>query len=176
MQFFNIFIIFNFIILGGIISGLGNLGKALSDSINNKKVFLPDGYKEKVFNIRSIIQLSKNGEYINRFNSLYDMDRYGYKTGTVNRVLKKVQNFAYGYYWVFETDYINGNYEIPKEEPDKFIVSVDKYDMNDNYIKTYKTIYEAEADSLSNKSEIYRVASGNRKSSRNEKWKFNKTA
>ena len=144
--------------------------------INDKKVFLPDGYKEKVFNIRSIIQLSKNGEYINRFNSLYDMDRYGYKTGTVNRVLKKVQNFAYGYYWVFETDYINGNYEIPKEEPDKFIVSVDKYDMNDNYIKTYKTIYEAEADSLSNKSEIYRVASGNRKSSRNEKWKFNKTA
>ena len=104
------------------------------------------------------------------------MDRYGYKTGTVNRVLKKVQNFAYGYYWVFETDYINGNYEIPKEEPDKFIVSVDKYDMNDNYIKTYKTIYEAEADSLSNKSEIYRVASGNRKSSRNETWKFNKTA
>ena len=48
--------------------------------------------------------------------------------------------------------------------------------MNDNYIKTYKTIYEAEADSLSNKSEIYRVASGNRKSSQNEKWKFNKTA
>lgn len=144
--------------------------------INTKKIFLPEGYIERVKNTRAIVQLSKNGEYINRFSSLTDMDSHGYKIGAVNKVLKKVQKFSYGCFWIFETDYINGNYKIPKEEPDKFIVSVDKYDMNDNYIKTYKTIYEAEADSLSNKSEIYRVASGNRKSSRNEKWKFNKTA
>lgn len=69
-----------------------------------------------------------------------------------------------------------GVFKIPTETTDKFIVSVDKYDMNNNYIKTYKTIYEAENDSISNKSEIYRVASGDRKSSRNEKWKFTKTA
>ena len=67
-------------------------------------------------------------------------------------------------------------FKIPIEDPDKYIVGVDKYDMNGNYIKTYKSIYEAENDSVSNKSEIYRVASGDRKSSRNEKWKFTKTA
>ena len=51
--------------------------------------------------------------------------------------------------------------------------------MNIGYLKEveiYKTIYEAENDSISNKSEIYRVASSDRKSSRNEKWKFTKTA
>ena len=51
-----------------------------------------------------------------------------------------------------------------------------RFDENNNYIKIYKTIYEAENDSISNKSEIYRVASDDRKSSRNEKWKFTKTA
>ena len=139
-------------------------------------MFLPKDYKEKVFNIRAVIQLSKNGEYINRFCSLSDMNKHGYKVGTVNRVLKGTQKFAYDCYWVFEEDYISGNFKIPTETTDKFIVSVDKYDMNNNYIKTYKTIYEAENDSISNKSEIYRVASGDRKSSRNEKWKFTKTA
>ena len=159
------------------ISNLLNIQKGtIQGFITNKKVFLPKGYKEKVFNIRAVIQLSKNGEYINRFCSLSDMDKHGYKIGTVNRVLKGTQKFAYDCYWVFEDDYISENFKIPVETTDKFIVSVDKYDMNNNYIKTYKTIYEAENDSISNKSEIYRVVSGDRKSSRNEKWKFTKTA
>lgn len=144
--------------------------------INTKKIFLPKGYKEKVFNIRAVIQLSKNGEYINRFSSLSDMNNHGYKIGTVNRVLKGTQKFAYDCYWVFENDYLSGNYVLPKEDPDKFLVSVDKFDMDNHFIKTYATIYDAENDSVSSKSEIYRVASGNRKSSRNEKWKFNKIA
>ena len=143
--------------------------------ISNKKVFLPKGYKEKVYNIRAIIQLSKNGEYINRFCSLSDMDKHGYKVGTVNRVLKGTQKFAYNCYWVFEEDYLSENFKIPIKDPDKYLISVDKYDMSGNYIKTYKNIYDAENDSVSNKSEIYRVASGDRKSSRNEKWKFTKT-
>lgn len=67
-------------------------------------------------------------------------------------------------------------YSLGFDKESKFIVSVDKYDLNNNYIKTYKTIYEAENDSVSSKSEIYRVASGKRKSSRNEIWKFTKTA
>lgn len=165
---------------GYTISEISNLLKiqkgTIQGFITNKKVFLPKDYKEKVFNIRAVIQLSKNGEYINRFCSLSDMNKHGYKVGTVNRVLKGTQKFAYDCYWVFEEDYISGNFKIPTETTDKFIVSVDKYDMNNNYIKTYKTIYEAENDSISNKSEIYRVASGDRKSSRNEKWKFTKTA
>lgn len=159
------------------ISSMLNIKKGtIRGFVTNKKIFLPKDYIKKIRNIRAVIQLSKNGEYIKRFDSLSDMDKQGFKIGTVSRVLNKKQNFAYECYWVFEEDYISGNYKIPEEEIDKFIVSVDKYDMNDNYIKTYKTIYEAELESVSNKSEIYRVASGNRKSSRNEKWKFSKTA
>lgn len=37
----------------------------------------------------------------------------------------------------------------------------------------YKCIYDAKKDSLSSRSEKYRVANGDKKSSYNEKWKFN---
>lgn len=144
--------------------------------VSNKKVFLPDGYKNKVFNIKPIIRLSKDNCVLSRFDSLSDADKSGFKSGTVNRVLNKKQDFSYDSYWVYEEDYINGNYSIPTEQFDKFDVPVDKYDMDNNYIKSYHSIYEAEKDSVSNKSEIFRVASGDRKSSRNEKWKFKNVA
>lgn len=51
-------------------------------------------------------------------------------------------------------------------------MAVDKFDMDDNYICSYDTIYDAEKDSVSSRSEIYRVAQGKAKSSRKEKWKF----
>lgn len=144
--------------------------------VNSKKVFLPDGYKNKVFNIRPIVRLSKDGAYIERFESLYDANNSGYSSGTIGRVLRGKQNFSYGSYWVYECDYLNNNYQLPEIEFDKFTLAVDKYDMNDVFICSYDSIYEAEEKSKSSKTEIYRVASGNRKSSRNEKWKFNKTA
>ena len=49
---------------------------------------------------------------------------------------------------------------------------VDKFDMDDSYICSYDTIYDAEKDSVSSRSEIYRVVQGKAKSSRKEKWKF----
>ena len=68
--------------------------------------------------------------------------------------------------------YLSGNYQIPNEDFDHFTLAVEKYDMNDNLIKSYDSIYSAEKDSLSNRHEIFRVANGMRKSSRKEKWKL----
>lgn len=137
--------------------------------ITSKKVFLPDDYKNKIFNIRPIVRLSKDNRYLEKFNSISDADKKGFKAGTVRRVLKKEQKFAYNSFWVYEDDYISGNYILPT---DKFCTPVEKYDVCNNFIKSYTSIYEAEQDSYSNKNEIYRVASNKRKSSRNEKWKF----
>lgn len=140
--------------------------------ITSKKIVLPIGYKDKAYNIKPIIQLAKNGKYLNRFSSLAEANRNGYASGTVCRVLKHLQGFAYDSYWVYESDYIDGNYKIPIEHQDKFDRSVMKKDLNNNIVTVYSSIYEAENDSRSNKSEIYRVASGQRKSSRKEKWLF----
>lgn len=140
--------------------------------LNAKKVFLPDNYKKLILNQKPIVRLTKNGDFIKRYENLSRIKEDNFATGTVIRVLKKIQNFSYNSYWVYEEDYINDTYLIPIEKEDHYMLSVDKYSIDNIFIKSYPTIYDAENDSRSSRSEIYRVASGNRKSSRNEKWKF----
>ena len=53
-----------------------------------------------------------------------------------------------------------------------YLQFVAKYDINNNFIHRYDSIYEAEKDSVSTRGEILRVANGDRKSSHKEKWKF----
>ena len=138
----------------------------------DNKVKLPEGYKDKVHNVRPIVRLSIDGAVIKRYKSLAEIREDGLADGTIRRVLNGKQNLSYGSFWVYEDDYIAGNYTIPHIDHDKFSSSVAKYDLDDNLVATYKTIYDAESDSRSSRNEIYRVASGNRKSSRQEKWKF----
>lgn len=140
--------------------------------LQNNKVKLPYNYKEKTMHIKPIVQLSKNGEFIARFENKGDADRKGFAYGTVSRVLIKKQKFAYNTCWFYEDEYLSGDYKIPQEDFDHFTLSVRKFDMNDNLIKSYDSIYSAEKDSRSNRHEIYRVANGICKSSRKEKWKF----
>lgn len=136
------------------------------------KIKIPKDYKTKVFNIKAIIRLSKTGEFIKKYNSLFSLKEDGLASGTIRRVLAGKQDFSYDSFWVYEDKYLSDDYVLPKIKEDKFLVSVEKYDMDNNYICSYDTIYDAENNSISSKTEIYRVAKGDRKSSRNEKWKF----
>ena len=140
------------------------------------KVILPKDYKKNILNQKPIIRLSKDNVFIKRYPSLSAVKKDGLSPGTIRNVLIGERKFSYQTFWVYEEDYIEGNYTIPQEDDDHFLLSVDKFDMENNYICSYKTIYEAEKDSISDRNEIYRVAMGDRKSSRNEKWKFNKAA
>lgn len=144
----------------------------IHDMIANKKVVLPSDYKKKFLNQKVVIQLDQQGNFINKFESKTDADRHGYKYGTISRVLFKKQNFAYNCYWVFEDDYINGNYEIPSIPKDKYLVGVDKYTMDNKFVKHYDSIYDAEKDSKCDRYEIYRIISNKRKSTKNEKWRL----
>ena len=136
------------------------------------KVQLSEDYKMKVWNIKAIIRLSKNGEFLKRYESLYSLKDDGFASGTIRRVLAGKQDFSYDSFWVYEDKYLSGDYVLPKIKEDIFMIPVAKYDMNDNYVCSYNTIYDAEKDSVSSRKEIRRVAKGDRKSSRNEKWKF----
>lgn len=136
------------------------------------KVKLPEDYKAKMFNIKAFVRLSKNGEFIKRYETLASLKEDNLAVGTIIRVLKNKQDFAYDSFWVYEDKYLSGDYVIPNVKEDIFMVPVAKYDMGNNYICSYENIYDAENDSLSSRNEIRRVAKGDRKSSRNEKWKF----
>ena len=66
----------------------------------------PEQYKEKIFNIRRIVQLTKDNKYIRTFDSISDANRHGYKYGTIRRVLIGEQDYSYGYKWMYEEDYL----------------------------------------------------------------------
>lgn len=78
---------------------------------------------------------------------------------------------AYNSYWIYESDYLNNNYSL-SELSNRFIVPVDKYDLDGNFIKSYPNIYRAEMDSLSSKNEIIRIINDTSCNSvRGEVWK-----
>lgn len=137
-----------------------------------KKIKLPEDYMEKFLNKKSIVMLSKNGDFIKRFDSKCDADRNGYKYGTVSRVLFGKQKYAYDCLWVFEKDYINGNFVIPELEKDKYDIEIDSYDIHDNFLKHYNNIYEASNDLSIYKYEIFNIINGKGKSIRNYKFKI----
>lgn len=136
------------------------------------KVILPKDYKKNVLNHRPIVRLSKDNSFIKRYKNLSSVKIDGLSPGTIRKVLIGERKFSYDSFWIYEDKYIRGEYVIPEEDFDHFTLPVDKFDMQDHYICSYNTIYDAEKDSVSNRSEIYRVAKGEAKSSRKEKWKF----
>lgn len=68
---------------------------------------LPKEYKEKVFGIKKIVQLDKNYHLIKLYNSLNEISKNGYATGTIRRVLNGKQKYAYDNIWMYEQDYAN---------------------------------------------------------------------
>ena len=81
--------------------------------VYRKVVTLPENYYKDVLKRRPIVRLSKNGDYISRFVTASEANKQGFKSGTVNRVLKGKQKYAYNSMWVYENDYLSGNYIIP---------------------------------------------------------------
>lgn len=143
----------------------------IRSGVTKGKLTLPDDYKLKVLNWKPIVQLNDLGEYVKTYQTVADADRAGYKRGTVQRVLRGDQKMAYKSYWIYESDYISGNYSL-NDLLNRFIAPVDKYDINGNFVKSYPNIYRAEADSNSNKSEILRIINDpTRTISRGEIWK-----
>ena len=80
--------------------------------VYRKVVTLPENYYKDVLKRRPIVRLSKNGDYISRFITASEANKQGFKSGTVNRVLKGKQKYAYNSIWVYEDDYLSGNYVI----------------------------------------------------------------
>lgn len=148
--------------------GIGGIGSLRA----SKKIKLPDDYFEKILNIRPIVMLSKNGDFIRKFSSKSEADKKGYKYGTISRVLSGKQKYAYDCLWVFEKNYINGNYIVPEIESDKYDIKIDSYNMDNKLLKHYKNIYEASEDLSLYRYEIYNVVKGKSKSVKNYKFKI----
>lgn len=107
------------------------------------------------------------------YKSFDDLDNNGFKRGTIFRVLKGYQNFAYGYYWIRKDKYLTGYYNIPSSSIDKFNVPVTCIEENGVSVrKQFNSIYLASQQYNLIPSEIYRVCIGGRKHVRKTRWIF----
>lgn len=84
--------------------------------------------------------------------------RYGYKT-------------AMGYYWMYEDDYLKNGFNIQKYQPKPLGVKVAQYDLNGNYIHTYKNMHEAARITGIGFRMISRVCNGERPHTHGFIWK-----
>jgi len=81
----------------------------INSSVRNGRLKLPKNHTRIVRNIKSIVQLDMDGNYINTYNSSHEMEiKLGYKV-----TIQNGNQCMHGYYWVEEEDYKNNNYKIP---------------------------------------------------------------
>ena len=139
------------------------------DAIYNNRISYPDNYKNACYS--PIIQLDLNGEFVAMYNTVKEaIELTGIKY--IASCLHRKRNFSGGYYWVYKEDYDSGNYTLSEFRSKKFLVPINQYDSNDNFIKKFDTIIEASKTMNCSNKDIYRVAIGERKHCKGYKWKF----
>lgn len=67
----------------------------------------PPKYKEEILGQKKICKLDKNYNLLDTYENLSEVNRNGYASGTVRRVLIKKQKYSYGFVWMYESDYKN---------------------------------------------------------------------
>lgn len=139
----------------------------------NKKgtVVIPEASKRKAIKAKGLVHLSKDGTFIKEYDYLNDISKDNYALGSIQRVLRGQQKFAYNSYWVYSDDYYNGNYKIPDEMPDKYNVPV--ISINQDNVEYYSDIYEAANHFDCHPYKIYNVLMGKQKSLMGYQFRFN---
>ncbi|MCD8377895.1 MAG: hypothetical protein LUB59_03810 [Candidatus Gastranaerophilales bacterium] len=82
------------------------------DIVQSKRIVLPANYTRRPKNVKAIVQLDENGEYLNTFSSFLDIERNGYNRYSIRKKLKSGEHLSQGFYWIFEKDYKQGVVEI----------------------------------------------------------------
>ena len=119
---------------------------------------------------QSIVQLDINGNLIQEFESISDAIKQT-NSKNISRCLNSHRNFSNGYYWVKKEEYDSGNYQIKEYRSNKFIIPVDKYDLDNNFIQHYDTIISASKDNNCSNTDILRVMNGERNQCKGFIWK-----
>lgn len=138
------------------------------DAIQYGRIEYPTSYINA--DKQQIVQLDLEGNYINEFNSLSEAEEY---TGSKNisACLQKGRNYSNGFYWVKKDEYCSGEYKLKSYRSKKFLIPVDKCNLDGTIEKHYETIIEASKDNNCSNSDIYRVIIGKRQKCKGFIWK-----
>ena len=139
------------------------------DAIYNNRISYPENYINACY--LPIVQLDLNGKFIASYNTIEDAIK---TTGVkyIACVLRNGRNYSGGYYWVYKKDYDSGNYTLFEFRSKKFLVPINQFDLEGNFIRKFDTIIEAGKYMNCSNSDIYRVAIDERKQCKGYIWKF----
>lgn len=144
------------------------------DSIYNGLMYYPDEYIKNDWS--AVVQLNLNKEFIASYDSFEDAAKStGVSSNNISQCLQRGRNYSGGYYWVRKKDYDSGNYTISEYRGARILMPIDQYDLNDNFIRSFDTIKEANKATRINTTDIYRVAIGERNKAGGYIWKFQQT-
>ena len=139
------------------------------DAIYNNRISYPDNYTNTCF--ASVVQLDLNGNFIAVYDTIKNaIDKTGVKH--IAYALQKGRNYSGGYYWVYKKDYDSGNYTLSEFRSKKFLVPINQFDLEGNFIRRFDTIIEASKAMNCSNNDIYRVAIDERKHCKGYIWKF----
>jgi len=125
---------------------------------------------------KSVVQLSPDGKFfINKFPSVKDAAQsLGKATGHISATCLGNRETAYGYKWIFESEF---THELPVIRIEEVITKdhskkVAQYDLEGNFIKTFKSTAEASRITGIEQSNISTVARGLRSYTGKYQWAY----
>ena len=133
------------------------------DALYSGKIIRPKGYCDA--DCRQIVQVDLQGSYVNEYNSISEASKItGIKSYAISSAFTRKNHYSSGFYWFDNDDYYKCNYNILERRFSKYMIKVDKYDINDNYIRSYDNILEASKELGTSNYSIFQVVTGKRKS------------
>lgn len=122
----------------------------LSPSHRNYKWLYLDDYKNENYNIfkgykfPSIVQLDLNGKYIKTWDGVYEIiKQLKLDRTSIYNCCVGITSSSGGYQWLYETDFLNGNFEYYKNKQNKKYKPIVQLDLEGNFIKEWLGSKEA---------------------------------
>lgn len=128
---------------------LGVRHSAILSAICDKRVTLPQNYKEDVLNWIPVVQLDFDGNLLREFCSIGEANRQGFTLAAIQRVLYSGQPQYKNSYWIKKRDYEQGNYFIPD-----YNHQIDRVTKDGEIIKSYKNIDEVQNELMFDMTEV----------------------
>lgn len=139
-------------------SKLGVNRHRIYDALYSGKLSYPKNYQNSCYT--SIIQLDENGNFVREFETIAEAcNFYGIKKGRIDSALSRPSHYSQGSYWFRKDEFDPAKFQ-PGHKRSKFMIPVDKFDRDGNYIRTYNTIIEASKDCGVSNTQIYKVLLG----------------
>ena len=142
--------------------------------------YKPNGYNMTLggdggasYNSQPIVCLTKDGEYVKRYNSAAEAEREdGFTNSTVLICCKNHGRTCKGHLFMFEEDYLKNGPITYKKKKSIFRKKVIQCDMQGNYIALYDSIQEAALSSGTNRTAIIGCVKGRYKKANGYIWVY----